>query len=136
MAILAGLAMIALSIGMVWSHFRSRGLATDRAQFRRRILTSGLLGLIGIAIVTGQFIIAAVQPILFVVFWLAVLTMAAVLGLSGMTDLFVTRGQLRRRQELAAQEIQRLKAEVAQARERQHEHAHLGNGRDRTEQQS
>lgn len=136
MAILAGLAMIALSIGMVWSHFRSRGAAIDRTQFRRRILISGLLGLIGVAIVTGQFIVAAVQPILFIIFWLAVLTMAAVLGLSGMTDLFVTRSQLRRRQELAAQEIQRLKAEVAQARERQREHAHLGNGHDRAEQQS
>ncbi len=136
MAILAGLAMIALSIGMVWSHFRSRGAMIDRTQFRRRMLTSGLLGLIGIAIVVGQFIVAAVQPILFVLFWLIVLAMTAVLGLSGMTDLFVTRGQLRRRQELAAQEIQRLKAEVAEARERQREHAHLGNGHDRAEQQS
>jgi hypothetical protein len=121
---------------MVWSQVRSRGAAIDRTQFRRRMFTSGLLGMIGIAIVAGQFIVAAVQPILFVVFWLAVLTMAGVLGLSGMTDLFVTRGQLRRRQELAAQEIQRLKAEVAQARERQREHAHLGNGHDRAEHQS
>jgi hypothetical protein len=131
MAILAGLALVALSAGLIWSHFRTRGVA-GRPQFRRRLLTSGLLGLIGLAILVGQLIVAAAQPLLFIIFWLGVLAMAAALGLSGITDLIVTRGSLRRRRELARHELQRLQADLAEAQQRQREHAHLGNGDART----
>jgi len=127
MATLAGLALVALSAGLIWSHFRTRGVA-GRPQFRRRLLTSGLLGLIGLAILVGQFIVAAAQPLLFIIFWLGVLAMAAALGLSGITDLIVTRGSLRRRRQLADSELRRLQAELSDAQQGKREHAHRSNG--------
>lgn len=129
MATLAGLAMIALSIGLVVSHVRARRPAADPTQFRRRMLTSGLLGLIGLAIVMGQFIVAATQPLLFIVFWLAVLAMAALLGLSGLVDLSATRIAARRQRQGIAAERRQLEEALAKAKKRVREHAHQRNGR-------
>ncbi len=129
MTFLVGLLLIALSVGLVWSHFKMRRMAVDPRQFRRRMLTSGLMGLLGLALVVGKFIIAAAQPLLFILFWLAVLAMAALLGLSGLVDWLATRSAVRRRGQITAAEMNRLNAELAQAQSRPREHVHQSNGR-------
>lgn len=129
MTFLVGLLLIALSAGLVWSHFETRRIAVDPRQFRRRMLTSGLMGLLGLSLVVGQFIVAAAQPILFILFWLAVLAMAALLGLSGLIDLWATRHAIRRRRRTAIAEVNRLNAELAQAKALQRTHGHQTNGR-------
>ncbi len=129
MTFLFGLLLIALSVGLVWSHFKMRRIAVDPAQFRRRMLTSGLMGLLGLALVVGKFIIATAQPLMFMLFWLAVLAMAAVLGLSGLVDLLATRSAVRRRGQITAAEMNHLNAELAKAQSRQRAHVHQSNGR-------
>jgi UDP-N-acetylmuramyl pentapeptide phosphotransferase/UDP-N-acetylglucosamine-1-phosphate transferase len=129
MVTLVGLFLIAISGALIWSQWRSRGRVADRGQIRRRMLTSALMGLLGVAIVAGQFILAAVTPIAFMLFWLAVLCLAGLLGLSGFLDLLVTRSKTRRQLQDHALELRRLQGELAKAKERDRELAYRKNGK-------
>lgn len=128
MATLAGLLLVALSGGLIYSQWRSRGRALDSGQFRRRVLTSALMGLLGMAIIAGQFILAAITPIAFVLFWIAVLALAGLLGTSGLVDLLLTRARARRQLKDHHLELRRMQGELAQAEERHRELAHRRNG--------
>lgn len=129
MATLAGLLLVALSGGLIYSQWRSRGQIVDSGQFRRRILTSALMGLLGLAIITGQFILAAITPIAFVLFWLAVLALAGLLGMSGLLDLLLTRSKTRRQLADQQLELRRLQGELAKAEARRRELVHQENGK-------
>lgn len=128
MATLAGLFLVALSFGLIWSHWRTRQVAQP-GQFRRRAITSAMLGLLGMAILTGQFILAAAQPLVFMLFWLAVLALTGALGIGGLLDLRSTRRNTRQALEQHAQELRQLKSELAQAEARRREVRHHENGR-------
>jgi hypothetical protein len=131
MVTLLGLGLIALSAGLLWSHWRSRHRGMHAGQFRRRILTSGLMGVLGAAIISGQLIVASTRPLAFMLFWLAVLAMTAVLGLSGAVEFLATRSIARRHAKEHAIEMQRLKQDLAAAKERQAALAHRENGKSR-----
>lgn len=118
MITLAGLFLIVLSGLLVWSQWRSRDRGIDPGQLRRRVLTSLLMGLLGVAILAGQFVIAAVSPIAFILFWLAVLALAGLLGVSGFADLLITRAKNRRQLHSQRVELLRLKNELAEVEKR------------------
>lgn len=118
MITLAGLFLIAMSGLLVWSQWRSRDRILDAGQLRRRVLTSLLMGLLGVAILAGKFVIAAVSPIAFILFWLAVLALAGLLGVSGFADLLLTRAKSRRQLHNQSVELLRLQNELAEVEER------------------
>ncbi len=118
MITLAGLFLIVLSGLLVWSQWRSRDPGIDPGQLRRRVLTSLLMGLLGVAILAGQFVIAAVSPIAFILFWLAVLALAGLLGVSGFADLLITRAKNRRQLHSQRAELLRLQNELAEVEKR------------------
>lgn len=126
MLTLGGLSLIVVSGLLIWS--QRRGRAAAPRQFRRRALTSLLMGLLGVSILTGQWIAAALSPIAFMLFWLAVLAMAGLLGVSGLVDLLVTRAKNRREIHGHQVELRRLQSELAKAEERRREHSHHTNG--------
>jgi len=115
---LAGLCLIVMSGLLVWSQWRSRDRVMDPGQLRRRVLTSLLMGLLGVAILSGQLIVAAVSPIAFILFWLAVLALAGLLGASGFADLLITRAKSRRQLHSQRVELLRLRHELKEVEER------------------
>ncbi|HVX13288.1 MAG TPA: hypothetical protein VHC22_19040 [Pirellulales bacterium] len=89
----------------------------QRRRYRRRMRTSGLLVLLGIAMAGGQSIPAAQHPTFFVLYWCAVAVLTAWMMVLAVGDAFATRMHWRRewqrhvieRAKLSA-ELQRLKS--------------------------
>ncbi|HET6883711.1 MAG TPA: hypothetical protein VFI31_26390 [Pirellulales bacterium] len=126
------LAIVALGVLLIVLHRRAwraavaagdtGELAFQRRRYRRRLQTSGLLVVLGVAMEGGQWIPAQNHPSLFVFFWFAVAMLALwLLGLA-LCDVVATRlhlqqqlrEQLIERARLQA-ELTRVKAEEQQA---------------------
>ena len=97
-AIAVSAALILISMALVWVHLRSlRGLPTaeadparhrfGRRQFRRRVLASGIIGMIGIAILASPFVLDPTAPV-FGYYWLALLVSVALLFGLALLDLW------------------------------------------------
>jgi hypothetical protein len=99
---LLALAITVLGVFLLFWHRRSwravvatapeaRELDFQRRRYRRRMRTSGLLVLLGIAMAGGQWIPAAQGPTFFVLYWCGVVILTAwMLGLA-LGDAFATR---------------------------------------------
>ncbi|HUY92339.1 MAG TPA: hypothetical protein VMV10_26595 [Pirellulales bacterium] len=103
-------AVIALGLGLMISHVRSwrrnqgQFAAGDerryyRRRFLRRVQTSAMLALAGLALIVGQLIPPHVWPSLFVFFWCGVALLLAWVVVLALADAAATRayvGRLRR----------------------------------------
>lgn len=67
---------------------------TLRSQLRRRIQTSGLLGLVGLGIGAGQYLSPSNHPLGFIAYWLGVCALTLWVVLLAAGDLLVTRMRL------------------------------------------
>ncbi len=124
--IAVGLALSATAAGLMvshvraWRRFEESGDAADprergyrRRQFRRRVQTSALLGLLAVALVAGHWTASLPwRPWAFVVYWGMVLTMVAWVALLALADLVSTRLHFGRVRERYRLEELRLKAEL------------------------
>ena len=128
--IAVGLVLSATAAGLMvshvrtWRRFEESGDAADprergyrRRQFRRRVQTSALLGLLAVALVAGHWVTSPPwRPWAFAVYWGMVLTVVAWVALLALADLVSTRlyfGRVRDRYRL---EEMRLKAELERLR--------------------
>ena len=124
-AIVVPLAIAAVGVWLLVSHWRAwqtarataaepRELEFQRRRYRRRMQTSGILALLGLAMLGGQAIAADKHPSLFVYFWCAVALLAVWAMALALADVISTRlyfnGQLRR------QMIERAKLQAQLAR--------------------
>jgi hypothetical protein len=124
--IAVGVALSATAAGLMvwhvraWQRFEESADAADRRergyrrrQFRRRLQTSALLGLLALAIVAGHWMSGPPwRPWVFAIYWGMVLTVVAWVALLALADLVSTRlyfGRVRERYRL---EETRLKAEL------------------------
>jgi hypothetical protein len=82
-------------------------LAFQRRRYRRRLRTSGLLVVLGIALEGGQWIVPARHPSFFVFYWFGVAVLATWMMMLAAADAFATR--LHVRDELRRQAIERAK---------------------------
>jgi hypothetical protein len=129
LTIAVGLALDATAAGLMvshvraWQHFEASGDAADpaergyrRRQFRRRVETSALLGLLGLAMVVGHWAASPPwRPWAFAVYWGLVLTVVAWVALLALTDLVSTGlyfGRVRQRY------LERVKAEGERRRDK------------------
>ncbi len=83
-----------------------------RNQYRRRMQTSGMLGVVGIAVFAGYFLGATLPGLFEVLYWLGVLVLVGWLVVLAMADVVSTRmyfGRLRRDHAL---EQKKLEAEI------------------------
>ena len=107
------LLLLATSLGLMWLHWRTWRTLRDLPlseedtefswrQFRRRMQTSAMIGIVGLAIFAGLW----VQPTLWIVFyWLGVILLVGWVGLLAVADIVSTRLHYSRlhRQQLAEQ---------------------------------
>jgi hypothetical protein len=107
-----------------WRHLQreEEGAELDfgRRQFRRRVQTSSMLGVLAIGLCVGQLIPRQQTPTLFVLFWLGLLLLLAWIVLLALGDLIVGRQHIarlsRERRVAEAQlraELQRLREKLA-----------------------
>lgn len=133
-SIFFGVFLIALSVCLLVSHAKSwrtlreeedneRAIDFYGRQFRRRMQASGMLGIVGVAMIVGIWIDAQNDTILSVIFWCVVLLIVAWIGVLAVADWISSRfyfEQVRADQET---EHAALKAELDRIRSRE------GNGR-------
>jgi hypothetical protein len=121
LAIALPLAIVALGVLLLVLHRRAwqaaRRSLTDGAElafqgrrYRRRLQTSGLLVLLGVAMEGGQCIAADKRPSLFVFFWCAVAMLAVWVLALAVCDVIATRMHLR--QQMRQQLIERAKLQA------------------------
>jgi hypothetical protein len=117
-AILLPLAIAALGVLLLFWHRRTwlavRANVTEagelrfhRRRYRRRLQTSGLLVVLGIALEVGQWIAADKHPSIFVFYWCAVAMLAAWMMALALADAIATRLHLDK--QLRRQLIERAK---------------------------
>jgi ABC-type xylose transport system permease subunit len=128
--IAVGLALSATAAGLTvshvcsWRRFAASADAADanernyrRRQFRRRIQTSSLLGLLALAIIAGHWASCPPwRPWAFAFYWGLVVTVVAWVALLALVDLVSTRLYFGRVQERYRLEELRLKAELDRLR--------------------
>lgn len=100
-------AVILLAIGLLVSHWRTwrrqKAQADNEAErsyqrrrFRRRMQTSAMLALAGVALIVGQLIPPQTRPSLFVFFWTGVVLLLFWVVLLALADATATRHHVRR----------------------------------------
>lgn len=115
--------VIALGLGLLISHLRSwRGMkdqfagVDERRHFRRRFLrrlqTSALLTLAGVALIVGQLIPARAWPSLFVFFWCGVVLLLMWVVLLALADAASTRAYVGRLRNQRSAERSKLEQEL------------------------
>jgi len=125
-------AVIALGLGMLISHLRSwrrvqgqLAAGDERRHFRRRFLrrlqTSALLTLAGIALVVGQLISPRAWPTLFVFFWCGVALLLAWVILLALADAAATRAYIGRLRSQRTAERSKLEQELMRIKRRRQE---------------
>lgn len=125
-------AVIALGLGMLISHLRSwrrmqgqLASGDERRHFRRRFLrrlqTSALLTLAGIALIVGQLISPRVWPSLFVFFWCGVALLLVWVILLAMADAAATRAYVGRLRMQRTAERSKLEQELMRIKRRRQE---------------
>jgi hypothetical protein len=87
-------------------------------QFRRRMQTSAMLGLLAVAIFVGSFITD--PPEVVTIFWICVLLVACWVALLAMTDLLATKLHFGRVRAQYLTEQARLQAEIRRIQARRH----------------
>ncbi len=99
-----------------WRHLQEQPLDArehdfHRRQFRRRMQTSAMLGLLAVAVFIGHWMTSPpLAPLAWLIFWGLVVLVVLWMGLLAMADLLVTRFHFRRlRDDYLAQQT-RLKA--------------------------
>jgi hypothetical protein len=111
---LLGLTLAAIAAGLMFHHWRAWRRVRDDAerpeperrfawrQFRRRMQTSGMIGLAGLGMLAGQFIRA---PLLLVFFWAGVMLLLLWVVLLALADVIATQQHFgaARRQNLSEQ---------------------------------
>jgi sterol desaturase/sphingolipid hydroxylase (fatty acid hydroxylase superfamily) len=129
--IAVGLALSATATGLMvshvrtWRRFEESGDAADprergyrRRQFRRRVQTSALLGLLALAMVAGHWMTSPPwRPWAFTVYWGIVLIVVAWVALLALADLVSTRLYFGHVRERYRWEETRLKAELERMKE-------------------
>lgn len=122
-------AVIALGLGLLISHVRtwrnkrSQLAAGDelryhRRRFLRRVQTSAMLTLAGVALIIGQLIPPHIWPSLFVFFWCGVALLLAWVVLLALADAAATRAYVGRLQQQRTAERSALEQELMQLRRR------------------
>ncbi len=125
------LVLLAASAVMLWSHQRTwrhlqeppleaREHDFHRRQFRRRMQTSAMLGLLAVTIFIGHWMTSPpLAPLAWLIFWGFVVLLVLWMSLLAMADLLVTRFHYRRlRDDYLAQQT-RLQAELRRLPEAQ-----------------
>lgn len=95
----------------------------QRGRFRRRMQSSAMLCLAGVAMVVGQLIRAKEQPSLYVFFWWGVAILVLWVMALALADILATRQHIARLKRQRIVEEARLRAELARA------NAPRGNGK-------
>lgn len=95
------------------SHPESKGLDYHRRQFRRRMQTSAMLGIVGVGMLVGRLLMVfGAPPPVVVVFWMGVMLLVVWLGLLAVADMVSTRYYFSRLKQDYVVEEARLKAEL------------------------
>ena len=94
-----------------------------RRQFRRRTQTSGLLGLLAVAIFVGRLILTTGPPLLVLIFWIGVLLVLGWMALLALVDIWATKHHFGRLRQTYLIEEAKLQAELRRIR------AARGNGK-------
>jgi hypothetical protein len=113
-----GIAVIAVAVTLMYSHLAqyvrlgsaapTEETGFHRNQVRRRLLTTGLLGVLGLAMIVGVFL----KGDWFIGWWMVVLVVCGVLCLSAAMDLFWTRQHYYRIRQKQQAEIAMLRADL------------------------
>lgn len=119
-SVLLLLAAVGLMISHVraWRAFQQQDLDPEefdyrRRQFRRRMQTSAMLGLLGVALSVGYRLTVWLGPEIFVtVFWIAVMLVACWVALLGLVDIWATKHHFGRLHHNCLVEQAKLKAEI------------------------
>jgi hypothetical protein len=137
--LVAGLLIVSSAVLVVW-HSRSwqrlrEGNLSDRErdfwrrQYRRRMQTSAMLGVLGAAILVGQLLMPVVHASWFLlVFWGGVLVLVLWIVLLALADMVATSYYYGRERTGFARERAQLEAELRKARG---EEKHTSNGKPR-----
>ena len=126
------LILVATSVALIVRHVRvwkrlkkeeldERELNFRRRQFRRRLQTSAMIGLLGVAIVVGQLLLRdAVKPLLKfqVYYWIGVLALLLWIVLLAVADMVATSAYYSRERSDLAVGHAKLQIELRKARER------------------
>jgi protein-S-isoprenylcysteine O-methyltransferase Ste14 len=120
-ALLVSLLMLLVAAVLMLLHWRTwrlaqrqeleaDGLRYRRHQFRRRMQTSGLLGLLGAALFVGRLITG--PPLMLLLFWGAVLLVLGWVFLLAVVDIWATKHHFARLQRAYRIEEAKLQAEI------------------------
>lgn len=101
-SILVSLLLVAVATGLMVWHIRLwRGVQTGDSdqrerdylfrQYRRRMQTSAMLGLLGVAILVGQLLMPWVSRLFAILYWGGVLLLLAWMGLLALADIIATQ---------------------------------------------
>ncbi len=112
---------------LIWRHLQSRrALNTDeldereidylRRQFRRRMQTSAMLAIVGVALLIGIWINALNSPLVVVLYWLGVVLIVCCIALLAFADLISTRTYYRHEQNIQDREYAQLTADLKRLR--------------------
>ncbi len=127
---LVALVLVATSVALVVRHVRvwkrlngegleERELDFRRRQFRRRVQTSAMIGLLGVAIVVGQLLLDFVKsPRFLVYYWIGVLAILLWILLLAVADMMATSAHYSRERSDLAVGHAKLQLELRKARER------------------
>jgi UDP-N-acetylmuramyl pentapeptide phosphotransferase/UDP-N-acetylglucosamine-1-phosphate transferase len=126
---LFALALVLTSAALISWHLRMRSVWQEqempdrerdfrRRQFRRRIQTSAMLGVLGVAIFVGQLLMGRVHWVLFpIIYWSCVLLLVLWLALLAVADMVATNFYYSREKSEFAAEQAKLQAELRKFRE-------------------
>jgi hypothetical protein len=124
------LILVATSIALIVQHVRvwkrlsvedldERELNFRRRQFRRRVQTSAMIGVLGVAIVVGQLLLGIVHSAKFqVYYWIGVLALLLWILLLAVADMVATSVYYSRERSDFAVQHAKLQVELRKARER------------------
>jgi hypothetical protein len=126
--LIVSLALLATSVGMMvwhvraWRAFQQQKLDDEafsyrRRQFRRRMQTSAMLGLLAVALSAGHFLVFWMHSNWFeLAYWSVTLLVACWLGLLAMADMWATKQHFTRQDDRYLVEQVRLQAELSRLR--------------------
>jgi len=136
LSILVSSFLLLCAVGLIISHHRTwcrlqqeqlgaEELDYRRRQFRRRMQTSAMLGLLAVALLVGQLISG--PPLLVLLFWGAVMLVLGWVGLLALVDIWATKHHFGRVRQAFLAEEAKLQAELRRLK------AAGGNGKARGE---
>lgn len=121
--IVAAAALLALSHVRAWRRLQEENLnqrdySHHERQYRRRIQTAGILGVVGVAIVVGQILLThtRVSPWVLLIYWCVVVLLLAWMCLLAAVDFLVTRHHYAQIRDGYVVEEARLRRELRQIR--------------------